>query len=57
MRHLAVPSALRHPDLVLSEDDVKVILEALFDIRTELRRIRVLLEEDDGEQGDEEEDP
>jgi hypothetical protein len=35
-----------------------LILEALFDIRTELRRIRQLFEEEaDGEQGDEEEDP
>jgi len=41
---------------VLSEDDVKVILEALFDIRTELRRIRALLEDKNGEQGDAEED-
>jgi hypothetical protein len=42
---------------VLSDDDVKVILEALFDIRSELPRIRYLLEEeDDGEQGGEEED-
>jgi len=41
---------------VLSDDDVRVILEALFDIRTELRRIRVLLEDESGEQGDEEED-
>jgi len=40
---------------VLSDDDVRVILGALFD-RTELRRIRVLLEDESGEQGDEEED-
>ncbi len=32
-------------------------IQALFDIRTELRKIRILLEDDDGEQGDEEEDP
>jgi hypothetical protein len=42
---------------MLSDDDVKVLLEALFDIRTELRRIRALLEDEDGEQGNEEEDP
>jgi hypothetical protein len=42
--------------VVLSDDDIKVILEALFDIRTELRRIRAVLEDENGEQGDEEED-
>jgi hypothetical protein len=41
---------------VLTDDEVQVIIEALFDIRTELRRIRVLLEDDDGEQRDEAED-
>jgi len=41
---------------VVSDDDVTAIIEALFDIRTELRRIVVLLKEDDGEQGDEEAD-
>jgi hypothetical protein len=41
---------------VLTDDDVRVMIEAFFDIRTELRRIRVLLEDDDGEQGDKEED-
>jgi hypothetical protein len=41
---------------VVSEDDVTAIIEALFDIRTELRRIVVPLEEDDGEQGNEEAD-
>jgi hypothetical protein len=40
----------------VTDDDATVLLETLFDIRTELRRIRALLEEDDGEQGDEEED-
>jgi hypothetical protein len=38
---------------VLTDDEIRVIIEALFDIRTELRRIRVLLEDDDGEQRDE----
>jgi hypothetical protein len=38
---------------VLTDDEIQVIIEALFDIRTELRRIRVLLEDDDGEQRDE----
>jgi hypothetical protein len=42
---------------VVSDDDVTLIHEALFDIRTELVRVRILLEELDGEQGDEEEDP
>ena len=41
---------------MLTDDEVQVIIEALFDIRTELRRIRVLLEDEDGEQGDEAED-
>jgi hypothetical protein len=41
---------------VLTDDEVQVIIKALFDIRTELRRIRVLLEDDDGEQRDEAED-
>jgi hypothetical protein len=40
----------------VTDDDVTLIIQALFDIRTGLRRIRGLLEEDDGEQGDEEED-
>jgi hypothetical protein len=41
----------------MTEEDATLILEALFDIRTELRRIRRLLEEElDGEQGDEEAD-
>lgn len=38
---------------MMSEDDVTSVIEALFDIRTELRRIVVLLEENDGEQGNE----
>jgi hypothetical protein len=41
---------------VISDDDVPLIIQALFDLGTELRRIRSLLEDDDGEQGDEEED-
>jgi hypothetical protein len=43
---------------MLTQDDVTVILEALFDIRTELRRIRALLDDEDdgGLRGDEEED-
>jgi hypothetical protein len=40
---------------VLTDDGVTVIIEALFDIRTELRTIVALLEaEDDSEGGDEE---
>jgi hypothetical protein len=42
---------------VISEDDVTLIIQALFDIRTELRLLRSLLTEDEnGEQGHEEED-
>jgi hypothetical protein len=41
---------------VVSDDDVTLIIQALFDIRVELRKIRILLEDGDGEQGDEEED-
>ena len=40
----------------LERADVTATLNALFDIRNELRRIRALLEEEYGEQGDEEED-
>ncbi len=43
--------------LEVTDEDVSLIIEALFDIRTDLREIRALLEDDDGEQGDEEEDP
>jgi hypothetical protein len=42
---------------VLEDEDATLIIQALFDIRTELRLIRELLEGDDGEQGDSEEDP
>jgi hypothetical protein len=42
---------------MLTDDDVKVLLEVLFDIRSELTRVRALLEDEDGEQGAEEEDP
>ena len=41
---------------MVEDTDVTSIIEALFDIRTELRWIRALLEEDDGEQRDEEAD-
>jgi hypothetical protein len=42
---------------VLSEDAIRVIIEALFDIRTELRRIRAILdgEDEDDPEGSEEE--
>jgi hypothetical protein len=40
----------------VTEDDVTILIEALFDIRTELRRTRLSLEDDDGEEGDAEED-
>jgi hypothetical protein len=41
---------------VLTDDDVTLIIQALFDLRTELRKIRALLEDEDGEQGEEEEE-
>jgi hypothetical protein len=43
---------------VISDDAVRVIIEALFDIRTELRRIRAILEaeDEDDSEGSEEED-
>jgi hypothetical protein len=41
---------------VLSDNDVRVIIEALFDIRTELRAIVALLEEEDEPEGSDEED-
>jgi hypothetical protein len=40
----------------VAEDDVAIVIEALFDIRTELRRIRLILEDDDGADGDAGED-
>jgi hypothetical protein len=42
---------------VVSEEDATLVIEALFDIRVDLRRIRQLLEDEIGEQGDEEEEP
>jgi hypothetical protein len=41
---------------MVTDEDATLIIQALFDIRRELQRIRVILEDDDGEQGDEEED-
>jgi hypothetical protein len=41
---------------VLSDDDVTVIVEAPFDIRTELRAIVALLEAEDDSEGSDEED-
>ena len=41
---------------MVTDEDVTLIIQALFDIRVELRKIRILLEDDNGEQGDEEED-
>jgi hypothetical protein len=42
----------------VTEDDAILVIQALFDIRVDLRRIRKLLEEEiDGEQGGEEEEP
>lgn len=54
--HLALGANAEQGSGVVSDEDVTAIIEALFDIRTELRRIVVLLEEDDGEQGNEETD-
>lgn len=43
---------------MVSDEDVTAIIEALFDIRTELRRIRAILdrEDEDDSKGSEEED-
>jgi hypothetical protein len=41
---------------VLTDDDVPVIIEALFDIRTELRAIVAPLEADDDSEGSDEAD-
>ena len=46
----------RKPETVLERVDVNAALEALWDIRRELARIRQLLEEDDGEARQEDED-
>ena len=46
----------RHAGGMLTEDDVRLIIEALFDIRTELRERRAILEADDDEEGSEEEE-
>jgi hypothetical protein len=45
-----------NPGRALSDDAVRVIIEALFDIRTELRRIIEILEGEDDSEGSEEED-
>jgi hypothetical protein len=42
---------------LVSDEDASLIIKALFDIRVDLHEIRRILEEDDGEQGDEEEEP
>ena len=39
-----------------ASDDSTLILETLFDIRTDVRRVLSLLEENDDEEGEEEED-
>jgi hypothetical protein len=41
----------------MRDDDATLVIEALFDLRTELRRIRLILEEAYGDEGDDEEDP
>jgi hypothetical protein len=40
----------------MRDEDAILVLEALFDLRTELRRIRRILEEAYGDEGDTEED-
>jgi hypothetical protein len=40
----------------VSDEDATLIIGALLDIRVDLRRIRQLLEDEVGEQGDEEEE-
>jgi hypothetical protein len=42
---------------MLTDEEFRLIIEALFDIRTELRAIRAILEGDDDEEGREEEEP
>ena len=42
---------------MLTDEEFRLIIEALFDIRTELRAIPAILEEDDDEEGSEEEEP
>lgn len=42
---------------MLTDEEFRLIIEALFDIRTELRRIRAILEGDDDSEGSEEENP
>jgi hypothetical protein len=42
---------------VLTDEEFRLIIEALFDLRTELRAIRAILEEDDDEEGSKEEQP
>ena len=44
-----------HPERV-SDEDANLVIQALFDIRTEFRRIRSILEEEYGEEGDDQED-
>ena len=41
---------------MLTDEEFRLIIEALFDIRTELSRIRAILEGDDDSEGSEEED-
>ena len=41
---------------MVTEDDIRLIIEALFDIRTELRAIVALLEAEDDSEGSDEED-
>jgi hypothetical protein len=47
---------VEQPDVVLTDDDVRVVIEALFGIRTELRAIVALLEVEDDAQGSDEAD-
>lgn len=48
-------SRMGHPGCV-SDEDVTLVIKALFDIRVDLSAIREILEEDDGEEEREEEE-
>ena len=55
--HLALPTLRREHRGVELPEDTTLILETLFEIRTNVRWIVSVLEEDDDEEGDEEEAP
>jgi hypothetical protein len=53
---LRVRPTLRDPDGMVTDEDVTLIIQALFDIRRDLARIVQILEGDDEPEGSEEED-